>query len=61
MVKTDLLLIGCGVIEISISRKLKARYPDLSICILEKHARSLNKNNSEQYLLRQTLGVGIAV
>ncbi len=33
---TDFLLIGGGIIGISIARELKSRYPDSSVCILEK-------------------------
>ena len=33
---TDFLLIGGGIIGICIARELKSRYPDASICILEK-------------------------
>jgi len=33
---TDFLLIGGGIIGISIARELKSRYPDSRICILEK-------------------------
>ncbi len=36
MITTDFLLIGGGIIGISIARELKSRYPDSSICILEK-------------------------
>ena len=36
MIKADFLLIGGGIIGISIARELKKRYPDSSICILEK-------------------------
>ena len=36
MIKADFLLIGGGIIGISIARQLKKRYPDSSICILEK-------------------------
>ena len=44
----DFLLIGGGIIGISIARELKSRYPDSSVCILEKenkcglHASSRN-------------------
>ena len=44
----DFLLIGGGIIGISIARELKSRYPDSSICVLEKenkcglHASSRN-------------------
>ena len=33
---TDFLLIGGGIIGISIARELKSRYPDSSVCLLEK-------------------------
>jgi len=33
---TDFLLIGGGIIGISIARELKSRYPDSKVCILEK-------------------------
>ena len=33
---TDFLLIGGGIIGICIARELKSRYPDASVCILEK-------------------------
>ena len=36
MKKADFLLIGGGIIGISIARELKKRYPDSSVCILEK-------------------------
>ncbi len=36
MKKSDFLLIGGGIIGISIARELKKRYPDASVCILEK-------------------------
>ncbi len=36
MITTDFLLIGGGIIGISIARELKSRYPDSSVCILEK-------------------------
>ena len=36
MEKSDFLLIGGGIIGISIARELKKRYPDSSICIFEK-------------------------
>ena len=36
MIKADFLLIGGGIIGISIARELKKRYPDSSVCILEK-------------------------
>jgi (S)-2-hydroxyglutarate dehydrogenase len=36
MKKTDFLLIGGGIIGISIARELKKRHPDASVCILEK-------------------------
>lgn len=36
MLKTDFLLIGGGIIGISVARELKTRYPDSSVCILEK-------------------------
>lgn len=45
---TDFLLIGGGIIGISIARELKSRYPDSDVCILEKenkcglHASSRN-------------------
>ena len=45
---TDFLLIGGGIIGISIARELRSRYPDASVCILEKehqcglHASSRN-------------------
>ncbi len=36
---TDFLLIGGGIIGISIARELKSRYPDSSVCILEKESK----------------------
>ncbi len=33
---TDFLLIGGGIIGICIARELKSRYPDASVCIMEK-------------------------
>jgi L-2-hydroxyglutarate oxidase LhgO len=36
MITTDFLLIGGGIIGISIARELRSRYPDASVCILEK-------------------------
>jgi len=36
MVTTDFLLIGGGIIGISIARELRSRYPDASVCVLEK-------------------------
>jgi (S)-2-hydroxyglutarate dehydrogenase len=36
MKKSDFLLIGGGIIGISIARELKKRHPDASVCILEK-------------------------
>lgn len=33
---TDFLIIGAGIIGISIARELQQRYPDCKICILEK-------------------------
>ena len=36
MIKADFLLIRGGIIGISIARELKKRYPDSSVCILEK-------------------------
>ena len=35
-ITTDFLLIGGGIIGISIARELKSRCPDSSVCILEK-------------------------
>ena len=32
----DFLVIGGGIIGISVARELKSRYPDSSVCILEK-------------------------
>ena len=37
MSKVDFLLIGGGIIGISIARELKSRYPSSSVCILEKN------------------------
>ena len=39
MYTTDFLLIGGGIIGISIARGLKSRYPDSSVCILEKEQK----------------------
>lgn len=36
MLKTDILVIGCGIIGLSIARELGNRYPDLKIILLEK-------------------------
>jgi (S)-2-hydroxyglutarate dehydrogenase len=36
MENSDFLLVGGGIIGISIARELKKRYPDSSVCILEK-------------------------
>ncbi len=38
MKKADFLLIGGGIIGISIARELKKRYPTSSVCILEKES-----------------------
>ena len=39
MKKADFLLIGGGIIGISIARELKKRYPTSSVCILEKESK----------------------
>jgi L-2-hydroxyglutarate oxidase LhgO len=36
MLKTDILIVGCGIIGLSIARELRLRFPDLSLILLEK-------------------------
>ena len=40
MSKVDFLLIGGGIIGISIARELKSQYPSSSVCILEKEPQT---------------------
>ncbi len=38
MQQTDFLIIGGGVMGVSIARELRRRYPDTSVCLLDKEA-----------------------
>ncbi|MEP9410227.1 MAG: L-2-hydroxyglutarate oxidase [Candidatus Brocadia sp.] len=38
MITTDILIIGCGIVGVSIAKELASRYPELNITLLEKEA-----------------------
>ena len=38
MITTDILIVGGGIVGVSIAKELASRYPDLNITLLEKEA-----------------------
>ena len=53
MATTDFLVVGGGIIGISIARELRSRHPDLAVTVLEKEPscgrHASGRNSGRQY------------